>query len=271
MATSDVREFLARPLVARVATAGPTVRPVRFLWEDGAFRWLTGAYARLGHRLAEDRAVALVVDTCDLATGRVLSVTCRGTAEVVELDRARAVRKLTRYLGPRRGGRCGSRPRRTTRRPGWCGVCPNVRRWCATCRGEGGGTGRAGRTAGFGPAAAYERYRPGCSAELLGLVTACGGGPVRTAPEIGAATGRHDQAVASRGERGHRPRHGRAHRAAPARAGGCPDRGTCSSGGAPGAGPSPPHVRTGRSPGRWGVRVGRTPARAEPEAGSAGW
>lgn len=29
-----------------------------------------------------------------------LSVTCRGAAEVVPLDRARAVRKLTRYLGP---------------------------------------------------------------------------------------------------------------------------------------------------------------------------
>ncbi|MFI8904459.1 pyridoxamine 5'-phosphate oxidase family protein [Streptomyces albidoflavus] len=100
MAPPDVHDFLARPLVARVATAGPTVRPVWFLWEDGAFWWLTGAYARLGRRLAGDPVVALVVDSCDLATGQVLSVTCRGTAEVVPLDRARAVRKLTRYLGP---------------------------------------------------------------------------------------------------------------------------------------------------------------------------
>ena len=29
----DVDEFLAQPLVARVATNGPTVRPVWFLWE----------------------------------------------------------------------------------------------------------------------------------------------------------------------------------------------------------------------------------------------
>ncbi|MEW2727067.1 MULTISPECIES: pyridoxamine 5'-phosphate oxidase family protein [Streptomyces] len=100
MPPPDVHDFLARPLVARVATAGPTVRPVWFLWEEGAFWWLTGAYARLGRRLAEDPAVALVVDSCDLATGQVLSVTCRGAAEVVPLDRARAVRKLTRYLGP---------------------------------------------------------------------------------------------------------------------------------------------------------------------------
>ncbi|MCR0988653.1 pyridoxamine 5'-phosphate oxidase family protein [Streptomyces albidoflavus] len=93
MAAPDVHDFLARPLVARVATAGPTVRPVWFLWEDGAFWWLTGAYARLGRRLAADPVVAL-------ATGQVLSATCRGAAEVVPLDRARAVRKLTRYLGP---------------------------------------------------------------------------------------------------------------------------------------------------------------------------
>lgn len=100
MSSFDVHDFLSRPLVARVATAGPTVRPVWFLWEENAFWWLTGAYARPERRLAEDPTVALVVDTCDLATGQVLSVTCRGTAEVVALDRSRAVRKLTRHLGP---------------------------------------------------------------------------------------------------------------------------------------------------------------------------
>ncbi|MEU3947268.1 pyridoxamine 5'-phosphate oxidase family protein [Streptomyces sp. NPDC029526] len=96
----DVSEFLSQPLVARVATRGPEVRPVWFLWEDGAFWWLTGSYSRLERLLAEDARVALVVDTCDLAAGAVFSVTCRGEAEVVPLDRARAIRKLTRYLGP---------------------------------------------------------------------------------------------------------------------------------------------------------------------------
>jgi hypothetical protein len=43
----DVEAFLAQPLTARVAAAGPTVRPVWFLWEDGAFWWLTGGWARL--------------------------------------------------------------------------------------------------------------------------------------------------------------------------------------------------------------------------------
>jgi nitroimidazol reductase NimA-like FMN-containing flavoprotein (pyridoxamine 5'-phosphate oxidase superfamily) len=96
----DVDEFLARPLVARVATAGPTVRPVWFLWEDGAFWWLTGSYARLPELIAEDPRVALVVDSCDLATGEVRQVTARGEAEIVPFDAARAHRKLSRYLGP---------------------------------------------------------------------------------------------------------------------------------------------------------------------------
>jgi hypothetical protein len=38
----DLASFLAQPLVARVAAAGPSVRAVWFLWEEGAFWWLTG-------------------------------------------------------------------------------------------------------------------------------------------------------------------------------------------------------------------------------------
>jgi hypothetical protein len=49
----DVNEFLAKPLVARVATGDPlAVRPVWFLWEDGAFWWITGSWARLPQLLA---------------------------------------------------------------------------------------------------------------------------------------------------------------------------------------------------------------------------
>jgi len=100
-AAFDVDAFLAQPLVARVATAGPKVRPVWFLWEEGSFWWLTGAsYSRLAEFLEQDPNVALVVDTCDVVTGVVRIVSARGTAEVVPLDRARAVRKLKRYLGP---------------------------------------------------------------------------------------------------------------------------------------------------------------------------
>lgn len=82
------------------AVAAPSVRPVCFLWEDGAFWWITGAYARLPRLLARDPRVSLVIDTCDLESGEVRQVTARGEAEVVDFDRERARRKLTRYLGP---------------------------------------------------------------------------------------------------------------------------------------------------------------------------
>ncbi|MGW4823746.1 hypothetical protein ACWEP4_33575 [Streptomyces sp. NPDC004227] len=55
----DVNEFLSRPLVARVATNGPEVRPVWFLWEEGAFWWLTGSYSRMELILAKPSLTAL--------------------------------------------------------------------------------------------------------------------------------------------------------------------------------------------------------------------
>src|SRR4051794_15744317 len=63
----DVDEFLARPLTARVATAGPTVRPTWYLWEGGAFWILTSPGTRLLAHVRRDPAVALVVDVCDVA------------------------------------------------------------------------------------------------------------------------------------------------------------------------------------------------------------
>lgn len=95
----DVGAFLARPLVARVATSDPTVRPVWYLWEDDAFWWLSGAWSRLPDRLLSDPAVALVVDTCDLRTGEIRQVTVTGTADVHAYDAGRARRLLRRYLG----------------------------------------------------------------------------------------------------------------------------------------------------------------------------
>jgi Pyridoxamine 5'-phosphate oxidase len=100
----EIDEFLSRPLTARVATNGPTVRPVWFLWEDGAFWILTGPWARLLSRVREDPALALVVDECDLSTGRVRQVIARGSAEVLAFDVPRGRRKLARYLGADEGG-----------------------------------------------------------------------------------------------------------------------------------------------------------------------
>jgi nitroimidazol reductase NimA-like FMN-containing flavoprotein (pyridoxamine 5'-phosphate oxidase superfamily) len=98
----DIDAFLHRPLTARLATSGPsgpTVRPVWFLWEDGAFWVLTGSWARLPGHVRADPAVALVVDECDVATGLVRQVIARGRAELVPFDVERGRRKLVRYLG----------------------------------------------------------------------------------------------------------------------------------------------------------------------------
>ncbi|MEU6507760.1 MULTISPECIES: pyridoxamine 5'-phosphate oxidase family protein [unclassified Streptomyces] len=97
----DVEAFLARPLVARLATDGPRVRPVWFLWEDHSFWVLTGPWARLEQRLRRNPVFELVVDSCELTTGRVLQVVARGHGSVVDFDTDRGRRKLTRYLGER--------------------------------------------------------------------------------------------------------------------------------------------------------------------------
>ena len=96
----DVDAFLARPLVARVATNGPTVRPVWYLWEDRAFWVLTGPWTKLYGRVRADPALALIVDECDVTTGVVRQVITRGRGELVPFDVPRGRRKLVRYLGP---------------------------------------------------------------------------------------------------------------------------------------------------------------------------
>ncbi|MEU7024216.1 pyridoxamine 5'-phosphate oxidase family protein [Streptomyces sp. NPDC046203] len=96
----DIDAFLSRPLTAHVATDGPTVRPVWFVWEEGAFWILTGPWTRLFHRVSADPRIALVVDVCDVATGLVRQVVARGRAELVPFDVARGRRTLVRYLGP---------------------------------------------------------------------------------------------------------------------------------------------------------------------------
>lgn len=96
----DLGRFLEQPLTAHVAVAGPSVRPVWFLWEDGAFWWLTGDWPSLTATLKNDPRVALVVDTCHPETGTVLQVSADGDAEIYQLDRERARRLLRRYLGP---------------------------------------------------------------------------------------------------------------------------------------------------------------------------
>ena len=95
----DLERFLAQPLVAHVAAAGPSIRPVWFLWEEDSFWWLTGPWSSLPALIGRHPQVALVVDTCDLASGRVLQVVARGNAELMPYELDRSMRKLRRYLG----------------------------------------------------------------------------------------------------------------------------------------------------------------------------
>jgi nitroimidazol reductase NimA-like FMN-containing flavoprotein (pyridoxamine 5'-phosphate oxidase superfamily) len=97
--TVDLDDFLSRPLVARVATPGPTLRPVWYLWEDGSFWWITDMSNRLVKSVLAGEPVVVLIDECNLATGEVIAVTARGTAELVPLDSGRAKRKFRRYLG----------------------------------------------------------------------------------------------------------------------------------------------------------------------------
>ncbi|MEV7036644.1 pyridoxamine 5'-phosphate oxidase family protein [Amycolatopsis sp. NPDC051061] len=99
MSGFDVEEFLARPLTARVATDGPTVRPTWYLWEAGAFWILSGPWSRLPARVRARPRIALTVDICELDTGVVRQVVASGDAQLRPFDVARGRRKLVRYLG----------------------------------------------------------------------------------------------------------------------------------------------------------------------------
>ncbi|HUF33945.1 MAG TPA: pyridoxamine 5'-phosphate oxidase family protein [Acidimicrobiales bacterium] len=95
----DINAFLQRSLVARVATNGPTLRPVWYLYEERTFYWLTDT-ANVLHRLvsAGERLV-VVVDVCDIVTGEVVHVRARGRSEIIPVVRGRAMRTFARYLG----------------------------------------------------------------------------------------------------------------------------------------------------------------------------
>ncbi|WP_234343409.1 pyridoxamine 5'-phosphate oxidase family protein [Streptomyces sp. NRRL F-5123] len=88
----DVGAFLGRPLTARAATDRPTVRPVRFLWEESAFRVLTRPSTLLHRRVAPDPRIALV-EVCDIATGVVRRAAARGRAEPAPFDVPRGRRE----------------------------------------------------------------------------------------------------------------------------------------------------------------------------------
>jgi len=96
----DVEKFLARPLVGRIALAGPVIRPFWYIWEQERFWKLTGAWSVLDERLQANREFELVIDTCDLDTGETRQLIAHGNAYVVDFDVERGRRILSRYAGP---------------------------------------------------------------------------------------------------------------------------------------------------------------------------
>jgi hypothetical protein len=100
LADFDIDAFLAQPLTATVATNGPTIRPLWYLWEGKAFWILSGPWSKLPGRVETDPVLAIAVDVCDTSTGLVRQVIARGRAEIVPFDVPRGRRTLGRYLGP---------------------------------------------------------------------------------------------------------------------------------------------------------------------------
>ena len=96
----DIRVFLQRPLMASIATNGPTLRAVWYIFEDGAFWWLTNTGPFLNKAIAGGEPLVVVVDVCDITSGEVVYVRARGRAELLSVNRERALRKFARYLGP---------------------------------------------------------------------------------------------------------------------------------------------------------------------------
>lgn len=100
----DLDAFLAEPLIANLATNGPTVRPMDYQWEDGAFWIICGPWARLFERIKKDPMIALVIEVSEYDRGgRILQVMASGSVEITPYDIPRAHRMLTRYHGPDSG------------------------------------------------------------------------------------------------------------------------------------------------------------------------
>ncbi len=95
----DVEAFLAEGIECRLATNGPTVRPMWYQWEDETFWLISGPHAKLFDRIQQDPKVSLVIDVYEMDTGRVLQAMATGKVEVTPYDVDRARRMLVRYLG----------------------------------------------------------------------------------------------------------------------------------------------------------------------------
>ncbi len=98
----DVDSFLARPLLAHLATSGeggPCETPVWFLWEDGAIWMIAGSSSSFPKRLQHDPRAAIGIVDFDLERGVLRHLGLRGMATVEPVDVERRTRLIRRYLG----------------------------------------------------------------------------------------------------------------------------------------------------------------------------
>jgi len=97
----ELDEFLARPLMAHLATSvpdGARDSPLWYIWEDGAL-WIIvqQGFNTFHQRAAEQPSAAVGIVDFDPVEGRLQHVGVRGRASLVAWDDARASRLLRRY------------------------------------------------------------------------------------------------------------------------------------------------------------------------------
>jgi hypothetical protein len=105
----DLDEFLARPLMAHLATSakhGGRDSPLWYLWEDRALWFIVEVgYNTFQDRIADQSSVGVGVVDFDPVTGRLQHVGIRGRGRLVPWDDDRAARLLGRYYRRLRGYR----------------------------------------------------------------------------------------------------------------------------------------------------------------------
>ncbi|MEM1578666.1 MAG: PPOX class F420-dependent oxidoreductase [Archaeoglobaceae archaeon] len=101
MGENEIRDFLSKPLIARMATIGkdlmPNVHPVWFLF-DGEFIYVsTAKFSAKARNVTRNPKVAITVDISERGGNK--GVIIRGIAEIVEDDEL-SKKVLLKYLSP---------------------------------------------------------------------------------------------------------------------------------------------------------------------------
>jgi len=103
MSAEDLKAFLARPIIARLATVrangSPQLAPMWFLYEDGVMYMSTRTYAAKVKHIQKNPRVAVVVDEM-VAPLKNKMVSMEGTAEVLTTGVKETTTKIYhKYMG----------------------------------------------------------------------------------------------------------------------------------------------------------------------------